>query len=86
MKTKLRQLLCVIPALMLAFLAGMIFSRPSANPISSAVVTAKEAKEQNAEWGTFYTYYQGETYGNGTIKAWLCRFDLLKTTSEWRNV
>jgi hypothetical protein len=50
MKTKFNQWLAVILVLLLAFLAGTIFSRPSADPISSAVVTAKDAKADNAAW------------------------------------
>jgi mannose-6-phosphate isomerase-like protein (cupin superfamily) len=63
MKTKFNQWLGLMSVLVLVCLTGMIFSRPAAQPISSAVVTAKDAKADNAAWGTFYTYYQGETYG-----------------------
>lgn len=62
MQRKSAQLLAAVLGLMLASGAGAIFSR-SSNPLSSAVVAAKEAKAENAGWGTFYTYYQGETYG-----------------------
>ncbi|MGH7455309.1 MAG: hypothetical protein ACRENG_28410 [bacterium] len=47
MKTKFNRWLGAMSVLTLVFLAGMIFSRPSANPISSTVVTAKDAKADN---------------------------------------
>lgn len=63
MKLKLRQLLYLIFALTFAVSAGIIFSRPFAEPTASAVVTAKGATAEPDAWGTFYTYFQGETFG-----------------------
>jgi mannose-6-phosphate isomerase-like protein (cupin superfamily) len=63
MKTKFRRLLGVTLGFVLVFLAGVIFSQSAGNLISSAVVTAKGVKTENADWGSFSTYFQGETYG-----------------------
>jgi len=63
MKNKFRQLLGVLLGFVLMFFAGVIFSQSASNLISSAVVTAKSAKTESAEWGNFSTYFQGETYG-----------------------
>ncbi|NUO78531.1 cupin domain-containing protein [candidate division KSB1 bacterium] len=67
MKIDLRQTLVAFAASVFVFLAGAIFSQPLGNLISSAVVTAQEAKTEEAEWGSFSTYYQGETYGTKDV-------------------
>ena len=61
--TRFGRLLGGLTGIALLLCAGMIFSRPPAKPLASAVVTAREAKQEPADWGTFHTYYQGETYG-----------------------
>jgi mannose-6-phosphate isomerase-like protein (cupin superfamily) len=63
MKNNFRQLLGVMLAIITVFFAGVIFSQSTGNLISSAVVTAKAAKTDQAEWGNFSTYFQGETFG-----------------------
>jgi quercetin dioxygenase-like cupin family protein len=47
-------------ALALAFTAGAALARqrPSAPP--SAILAEREAKRQDFDWGTLYTYYEGE--------------------------
>ena len=67
MKRKLRQSPSVMLGFVLMFFAGVIFSQSVSNLLSSAVMTAKEAKTENAEWGSFSTYYQGETYGTRDV-------------------
>jgi mannose-6-phosphate isomerase-like protein (cupin superfamily) len=63
MKRKFRQWFGLRLGLALMFFAGVIFSQSASNLLSSAVVTAKSAKTENADWGSFSTYFQGETYG-----------------------
>ncbi len=63
MKIKVNQALFVMFALVLMFCAGVMFSQATSTLISSSVVTAKAAKTDNADWGSFHTYYQGETFG-----------------------
>lgn len=67
MKNKFRQSLGVRLGFVLMFFAGVIFSQSASNLLSSAVVTAKEAKTESADWGNFFTYYQGETYGTRDV-------------------
>ncbi len=67
MKIELRKTIIAIAASVFVFLAGALFSQPLGNLISSAVVTAKEAKTEAAAWGNFSTYFQGETYGTKDV-------------------
>ena len=55
--------LLVVLALALAFLAGATFAERTADPLASDVITRTTATPDEADWGTFYTYYAGETYG-----------------------
>lgn len=63
MKTRFCRVLGTFFGLALAFTSGVIFSRTPAEVFSSSVVTQQAAKLEKAEWGDFYAYYQGETYG-----------------------
>lgn len=62
-KTKLRRAVVAVFGLAFAFGAGAIFSRTTAQTFLSNVVTRNTAKLERADWGDFYTYFQGETYG-----------------------
>lgn len=62
-RTKLWHAFGVIFGLAFAFAAGAIYSRTTAAVLPSNVVTRQAAKSEKADWGDFYTYFQGETYG-----------------------
>ena len=58
--------IAVTAALILALTAGAFASRQqpqggTAQP--SAIRSQQEAKRENFDWGTLYTYYEGESYG-----------------------
>ncbi len=63
MKNSFRKSFGVMLAIIAVFFAGVIFSQSVGDLISSAVVTAKAAKTDDADWGSFSTYFQGETFG-----------------------
>lgn len=47
-----------------ALLIGSVVLRPQASsPTPSAVVARGDAAAEPADWGTFYTYFSGESYG-----------------------
>ena len=69
MKNRFSQSLGELLAVAVVFFAGVIFSQSVRNLLSSAVVTAKSAKTENADWGSFSTYFQGETYGTKDVLA-----------------
>lgn len=54
-----------VPLLLVA--AAVAFIRPSADPIATSVVTQADAAAEPADWGTFYTYYTGESYGSSDL-------------------
>ena len=54
--------LVIIGAVLIVFM-GVAIARQFANPANSRVITQKEAASETFDWGTFYTYQQGETYG-----------------------
>lgn len=53
----------MLAGLILAFIAGMLFAENTVKPLPSAVVSQDAAQKDDSEWGAFYTYYAGETYG-----------------------
>lgn len=53
----------VLLVMAVVFVAGMTFSSRTADPISSAVVSEEHAARDDFDWGTLYTYYEGETFG-----------------------
>ncbi len=63
MKTSRTLPFAFLAALVLAFIAGATFMKPPAEPNASAVVTQESATQEDADWGTFYTYFQDESYG-----------------------
>lgn len=50
-------------AVVAAFVAGFCFARENAEPLKSGVITLKESKVAEAEWGRSQTAFTGETYG-----------------------
>ena len=67
MNTKLRRRIVVIISLISGFIAGVIFARQSGGVLQSAVVSHQKAQKEDSDWGSFYTYYQGETYGTKDV-------------------
>ncbi|HKE94494.1 MAG TPA: hypothetical protein VKB34_09335, partial [Povalibacter sp.] len=49
--------------LALAFTAGVLVSAPRYDQQHSAIIAQQQAKKQDFDWGTLYTYYEGESYG-----------------------
>ena len=50
-------------AVALGFAAGALVSAPRYDVQPSAILSQQQAKRQDFEWGTLYTYYEGESYG-----------------------
>ena len=67
MKTSRLQPLSLLLGLALAFMVGAMFAGQPADPIPSSVMSEEEALKEEFEWGTFYTYHQGETYGTQDV-------------------
>src|SRR4051812_32736130 len=61
-RTVLRASLSVT-ALAAAFGAGVLVSAPRYDIQASAITSRQQAKREDFEWGTLYTYYAGESYG-----------------------
>jgi mannose-6-phosphate isomerase-like protein (cupin superfamily) len=53
----------IVLGLVLAFAAGTLFSAQRRDAMSSAIVSRSEALKQDSEWGTLYSYYEGESFG-----------------------
>jgi len=47
----------------LALTAGVVVSERRGEVRPSAIVSQREAQRQDFDWGTLYTYYQGESFG-----------------------
>ncbi|HEY5807062.1 MAG TPA: cupin domain-containing protein [Povalibacter sp.] len=47
----------------LAFVAGVLASAPRYDVQPSAVISQQQAQRQDFDWGSLYTYYEGESYG-----------------------
>lgn len=67
MKTPRLQPLPLLLGLALAFMVGAMFAGQPVDPIPSSVLSEEEALKEVFEWGTFYTYHQGETYGTKDV-------------------
>ena len=67
MKTRRLHLLPLLLGSALAFMAGAMFAGQPVDPIPSKVMAQQEALKEAVEWGTFYTYHQGETYGTKDV-------------------
>lgn len=52
-----------LAAIACAFGAGVLVGAPRYDVQPSAVLTQKQAKREDFDWGTLYTYYSGESYG-----------------------
>lgn len=63
MNTTLLRPLVLLLSLLLAFTAGTMFSDHPHPPQTSAIIAQQAAMQQDFEWGTLYTYYEGESYG-----------------------
>lgn len=50
-------------ALGAAFTAGAAVSGRRPGPQSSAIVSEQQAHRVDSDWGTLYTYYEGESFG-----------------------
>lgn len=59
--------LLLLFGLALAFMLGAMFAGQPLGPIPSSVMSEEEALKEEFEWGTFYTYHQGETYGTQDV-------------------
>ena len=53
----------VAAALVLALTAAAAATRPPNATPPSAIRAEREAKREDADWGTLYTYYEGESHG-----------------------
>ena len=49
-----------------AFIAGFLVAQED-NTIHSAVISLNKAQNQKNDWGVFYTYFCGETYGTKDV-------------------
>ncbi len=67
MKTSFTRSFAFLSTLLLAFVAGATFTKAPVEPIPSSVITQENAAEENFDWGTFYTYFQGESYGTTDV-------------------
>lgn len=63
MNTKLLHSLGLIASLILAFTAGAVVSEQRHAAQTSAIVSQQQALQQDFDWGTLYTYYEGESFG-----------------------
>lgn len=63
MYIKLLQALGLVSGLILAFFAGTFVSEQHHNPNGSDIIAQEKAIQEDFEWGTLYTYFQGESYG-----------------------
>lgn len=63
MKKKLFQYALLSGALLIAFIAGTIIADQSEADLTSQVVSEEKAAKDVADWGTFYAYYTGQTFG-----------------------
>lgn len=52
----------LITAFTLAWM-GCASTAPSSSPLASMIWTEHDADRDDAEWGTFFTYHVGESYG-----------------------
>ena len=52
-----------VVALAAAFGAGMLVGAPRYDVQPSAITSRQQAKREDFDWGTLYTYYSGESYG-----------------------
>ena len=59
--------LVFITALITAFILGTTIAQEKDNTIRTAVVSQEKAIENKNDWGNFYTYYTGETYGTKDV-------------------
>ena len=67
MKTLRLHPLPLLLGLVLAFTLGALFAGQPDEPIPSSVMSGEEALKEDFEWGTFYTYHQGQTYGTQDV-------------------
>jgi mannose-6-phosphate isomerase-like protein (cupin superfamily) len=67
MNRKCIQRFAAFAALALVFIAGMLFADQPAKPLVSDIISGEKAQKAEFDWGSFYTYYQGETYGTKDI-------------------
>lgn len=63
MNRRAKYALTLVGAVTLSFTAGVLVSAPRYDVQSSAILSQKQAKRQDFDWGTLYTYYEGESYG-----------------------
>jgi mannose-6-phosphate isomerase-like protein (cupin superfamily) len=55
--------LAIASGLILAFGAGTLFSAQRRDAMASAIVPQGQAQKQDFDWGSLYTYYEGESFG-----------------------
>jgi len=67
MKGGFVHLFTVLVGSILTIVIGATFAEQLVNTISSRVKTQQEASREEFDWGTFSTYYQGETYGTKDV-------------------
>lgn len=63
MHTTFLRFLALFLSLLLAFWAGHVVSNQQHTPQASAIMAQQDAGQQDFDWGTLYTYYEGESYG-----------------------
>jgi len=56
--------ICVVTA---AFIAGTLTAQEEKNLIASSVISLETATLEKNDWGNFYTYYSGESYGTKDV-------------------
>jgi mannose-6-phosphate isomerase-like protein (cupin superfamily) len=69
MRTRFICLFAVMTGAILSIIVGATLAKQLANTINSKVKTQQEAMYENFNWGTFHTYYQGDTYGTKDVLA-----------------
>lgn len=62
MHTRSLRTIGAVASLLLAWTAGAFVSTHRSTPQASAIVSQEQALRQDFDWGSLYTYYEGESY------------------------
>lgn len=69
MKRTSAKMLSALIVIGVVFTAGMAVGSGAIDPIGSAVVSESDAVRDDADWGTLFSYYEGETFGTENALA-----------------
>ncbi|MGH7495523.1 MAG: cupin domain-containing protein [bacterium] len=67
MKHRFVRVLAMLAVAILAVVIGATLAEELTGVITSKVKTQQEAAREEFDWGSFHTYYQGETYGTKDV-------------------